>query len=620
MSWNEELYKIYDYNSKREFAENEPVMLPVAHSTANAQIELKIDLDGEFKGANVVEKADAVTVIPATEDSATRSSGVCAMPFDDKLIYIAGDYCNYAEGKKADNSGHFINYMNQLRNWMISDYSHPFVKALYTYLDKKCLISDLVEAGVIKLDETTGKFKDKEKIAGIAQEDSFVRIIVNTDSGVVETWKDKSLQDSFISFNSLLMGEKQLCYASGEIVPSTYKHPSKIRNSGDKAKLMSTNDESGFTYRGRFADKEQAVSIGYEYSQKIHNALRWLREKQGKPIDSMTVIVWASAMQEIPNATESSFDYDDDEFADKTDEAPVNIPSTMPMYMELLQKSIFGVKEKLKPNTKVMIMGLDAATTGRINISMYSELEGSQYLDNIEKWHSETAWLKKNIKTKEKYVNSFSLYDIIKYAYGTEQGKNVECDKKIVRDNILRLLNCVTNGAKLPSDIVDALYYKASNPLAYDNDYNHRKVLETACGMIRKQRLDNGKGDVSMAYDLNENDRSYLFGCLLAIADKAESVTYEKGEYRVTNARRYWNAFSQRPCQIWGIIEGRLEPYLEKKEWVMKKYTKHFDFIMSKMSTNDFSDNSKLTSMYLLGYHHYHSLLEDEFKHNEEEK
>ena len=52
----------------------------------------------------------------------------------------------------------------------------------------------------------------------------------------------------------------------------------------------------------------------------------------------------------------------------------------------------------------------------------------------------------------------------------------------------------------------------------------------------------------------------------------------------------------------------------------MKKYTRHFDFIMSKISTNDFSDNSKLTSLYLLGYHHYHSLLEDEFKHNEEEK
>ena len=604
MSWTDELYKIYEYNCDREFGENEPVMLPVAHSTANAQIELMIDLEGNFKGAKAVEKSDAVTVIPATEDSATRSSGICAMPFADKLIYIAGDYSTYADGKKADNSGHFINYMNQLRKWMAGEYSHPFVRALYMYLDKKCLISDLVRADVIKTDEVSGKFKEKEKISGIAQEDSFVRIIIFTNDSVVETWKDRSLQDSFISFNSSLMGEKQLCYASGECVPSTYKHPSKIRNSGDKAKIMSTNDESGFTYRGRFADKEQAVSVGYEYSQKIHNALRWLREKQGRNIDSLTVIVWASAMQDIPDSSESFFD--DSFFDDLSDEKQEDIPSTMPMYMDMLNKRIFGVREKLEPNTKVMIMGLDAATTGRINISMYSELESSRYLANIEKWHSETAWLRFYGKSKKKMINSFSVYDIIRYAFGTEQGAFVDCDKKLMRDNILRLLNCITNGAKLPSDIVYALYQKASNPLAYDNNYNHRSVLETACGMIRKNIIDR-KGDVSMAYDPSITDRSYLYGCLLAIADKAESEAYDEQErnVRVTNARRYWNAFSQRPYMTWGVIEERLRPYMDKLGKSQVKYSKWINEIVSKMDEKIFMNNSRLEPLYLLGYHHF---------------
>ena len=399
------------------------------------------------------------------------------------------------------------------------------------------------------------------------------------------------------------MGEKQLCYASGEIVPSTYKHPSKIRNSGDKAKLMSTNDENGFSYRGRFADKEQAVSIGYEYSQKIHNALRWLREKQGRNYDSMTVIVWASAMQKLPKSTESFWDIDEFTEEDKETE----IPSTMPMYIEMLQNMIFGVKKKLEPNTKVMVMGLDAATAGRISMSMYSEIEGSQYLANIEKWHSEAAWLQFSGKLKKKLINSFSVYDIIKYAYGTEQGNFVECDKKIVRDNILRLLNCVTNGAKLPSDIVNALYQKASNPLAYDKDYNHRAVLETACGIIRKQRIDNGKGDVSMAYDPTVTDRSYLYGCLLAIADKAENETYSADErnFRVTNAKRYWNAFSQRPYMTWGIIEERLRPYMNKLGKNQVKYSKWINEITSKMNAETFSDNSRLSPLYLLGYHNF---------------
>ena len=91
MSWTSELLKIYEYNcnSGRKFSDGEPEMLPIAHSTANAQIEVTISEDGEFRGASAVEKSDAKTVIPATENSATRSgSGAIPMPFDDKLSIL----------------------------------------------------------------------------------------------------------------------------------------------------------------------------------------------------------------------------------------------------------------------------------------------------------------------------------------------------------------------------------------------------------------------------------------------------------------------------------------------------------------------------------------------------
>ncbi|MBR3536881.1 MAG: type I-C CRISPR-associated protein Cas8c/Csd1 [Oscillospiraceae bacterium] len=601
MSWNEELFRVYEYNCNRDFDPNEPLMLPVAHSTANAQIEITIDLDGMFQGARRVEKSEAVTVIPATEDSAVRTSGICPMPFDDKLVYIAGDYKEYFTGKNADNESYYTAYMNQLRRWKESEHNHRFVDALYRYIDQKCLMSDLIKSGVLVVDEN-GKLKDKEKIAGINQEDSFVRVIINTEKNSVRTWEDKSFRDSFISFNSDLMGEKQLCYATGEFVASSYKHPSKIRHSGDKAKLISTNDESGFTYRGRFANKEESISVGYEYSQKVHNALRWLISKQGNTYDTMTVIVWASALQNIPDPMTKAIE-DDDPFLDDEDQ----FPDTMPMYMSLLNKRIFSNSKKLEPKTKVMIMGLDAATTGRLNISMYSELDGSCFLSNIEQWHTETAWLRFNGKKKMNYINSFNPYEIIKNAFGTEQGNFIDCDKKIISGNILRLLKCITEGARIPSDIVNALYQKASNPLAYEQAYNHRSVLETACGMIRKQRLDNRKEDISMAYDPNITDRSYLYGCLLAIADKAESEAYDESErnVRVTNARRYWNAFSQRPFLTWGIIENKLRPYLEKLGKGQVKYSKWMNEMCSKMTSEMFSDNSRLSPMYLLGYHQF---------------
>ena len=63
MSWTDELIAIYDYNCGRKFNDGEPQMLPVAHSTANAQIEMIVDENGDFKGANAVDKSDAIILI-----------------------------------------------------------------------------------------------------------------------------------------------------------------------------------------------------------------------------------------------------------------------------------------------------------------------------------------------------------------------------------------------------------------------------------------------------------------------------------------------------------------------------------------------------------------------------
>lgn len=612
MSWTNELLAIYEYNCDRKFSEGEPQMLPIAYSTANAQIEITISENGEFMGASAVDKDNAVTVIPATENSATRSgSGAIPMPFDDKLVYIAGDYGKYAVGKRADNEPFFLAYMNQLRGWYESAYSNKAVRALYDYLDKRTLMADLVRAGVLKVDEATGKLAGGVKIAGISQEDSFVRVIIANDPPL-KTWDNElckkyglDMAGDFIKYNESLMGREQLCYATGELLPATYKHPSKIRSTADKAKLFSTNDESGFSYRGRFNSKEESVSISYDFSQKIHNALRWLIQKQGEAFDSMTLVVWASALQDIPKPTSKGFD-DDEEFKEED-----SVPTTAPMYMTLLKKNIYGYKTRLKPNTKVMLMGVDAATTGRLNLSLYTELEGSDYLNNIEKWHSQTAWTRYSGKQKKMIVNSFGIIEVIKCALGTEQGKFIDCDKKLRSSNVLRLIPCVTAGRKIPDDIITALYNKASNPLAYENGYNHRTVLEAACGMIRKSIIDKDtikrEDDYLMAYDPNNNDRSYLYGCLLAVADKAENEAFDEEERnkRQTDAKRYWNAFSQRPYQTWGIIEKNLTNYFNKLGKAQVKYRKRINEILDKMDMDTFTDNSRLENVYLLGYSHY---------------
>lgn len=622
MSWNDELYKIYELNCNREFDDNEPEMLPVSHSTVNAQIEVTINEDGEFKGVRPVEKKEAKTVIPNTGKAKTGINPP-PYPMTECLKYVAGDFDKYKPQDLKDSFSLHQAYLEQLRMWNESEYSHNAVKAVLKYVSKANLIQDCMKSGVLIVEDETNLLKPKQY--GYNVDKLFVRFKVNYNDPNAEsrTWKDKTLYDSFISYNSKNATTNQLCYASGKILPALYVHPAQIIKTEAKAKLISTNDKDGYTYRGRFHNKEQAISISYEYSQKMHNALKWLIDKQGISIGSMIMIVWASALQPLPDVTKKIID-EDDPYQDEEDE----VMSTYPEYMRMLKKRIWGYGEKMLPDTKVMVMGMDAANPGRVNISLYAELIGSDFLNNIEQWHADTAWCRYIGKKKQNVVNSFSLYEIIRCAFGTEQGDSIECDKdkKVMRDTLLRLIPCVTEGRRIPADILHGLYAKASNPLAYKKASNFRTVLETACGMIRRSKIEENKfpreGEYLMAYDPNNTDRSYLYGCLLAIADKAEGEAYDSTERnnRVTNARRYWNAFSQHPYQTWGVIRERLNPYLRKLGKSQVKYLKRIDDILDKMTPAEFGKNSRLENMYLLGYSHYTTMMfnEDNAQNKEE--
>lgn len=605
LSWTNELYNVYEKNWGGPYS-NDPLLLPVAHSTANAQIEVMIDEDGNFIKAERVNKDQAVTVIPVTNDSNTRSgTGAIPHPFADKMVYIAGDYGKYFKGKNSDNSDHFNAYMEQLKNWAASEYSHKAVKAVLTYLEKKSLTGDLIRSGAFIADDS-GMLKGGEKINGIAQEDSFVRFRISYTDDRCEsrTWKDSTLYDSFIAYNASQNLDMQLCYAEGRLLPVTYKHPSKIRNAGDKGRLISANDESGFAYRGRFNDKEQAISVSYEFSQKMHNALKWLIAKQGVNIgSSLTIIVWESAMRELPTILDSA---DEFEFEDEKEERLY--ADTYRKYQEQLKASIFGFKQKLDKKSKAMVIGLDSATVGRISIGFYSELQSSEFLDNLQKWHDGTAWFMYSKKQQGYVYNSFSLDNIINCAFGTEQGNFVKCsNSKLKTEYVCRLVPCVVDGIDIPKDIVRNLVNRASCPLNYSNFYNWRNVLAVACGMIRKEKIEK-KEECSMALDVNNRDRSYLFGRLLAAADMAESSTYDQDDRRTTNAKRYFSAFSSRPCSTWEIIRKQLSPYLEKLDksngsgYTDNYYTNLIHSITSMFTFKDFADNSKLDPVYLHAY------------------
>ena len=98
----------------------------------------------------------------------------------------------------------------------------------------------------------------------------------------------------------------------------------------------------------------------------------------------------------------------------------------------------------------------------------------------------------------------------------------------------------------------------------------------------------------------------------------AEKATYENEDKksRVTNARRYWNTFSQRPYSTWKTIEEKLRPYFDKLKY--NKYEKLLNMKMADMEPDMFTDNSRLDPLYLLGYHHFTQYIYDYEKNKEE--
>ena len=119
-----------------------------------------------------------------------------------------------------------------------------------------------------------------------------------------------------------------------------------------------------------------------------------------------------------------------------------------------------------------------------------------------------------------------------------------------------------------------------------------------------------------MALDETCTKRDYLYGRLLAVADRIEYRTYDREENgqtnakdrqtkgRQTNAKRYMSAFSQHPFRTWKVIEERLEPYLVRLAVPERlKYQGLLDEISDRFTVEDFASDMPLSGLYLLGFH-----------------
>lgn len=551
------------------------VLAPVSHILTAAALEITLNDKGEFLGAAALAKEEPKIILPATEESAGRTSGIAAHPLSEQLGYLAP----YNKEKHE-------NYLSQLRKWTSSRNSHPKLLPILTYVERGDILSDLARCGLVKLSDQgmLEEAKDEKKLVRW-------RVVLPHDDFSSACWEDISLFDAFIGFYREEGSEKNagLCMISGEYGRRAEQHPKGVVPIHGNAKLISSNDDKGFTYRGRFANENEAAYIGYEASQKAHNALRWLVSEQGARnlFGGRTFLCWNPQGQEVCHAAGVFARF----------EEPVIEPTD---YRKALKRTLDGYRTRLPKEADVVIAAFDAATSGRLALTYYSEWKASDFLERLYDWDRICCW-----PNGSWGIQSPSLEQIVDCAFGTQQEKRLKTDNRVMRQQIQRLIACRLNRAAMPADIVRALFQRASLPLAYEENIR-KKLLTTACAVIRKYRFDRYKEEWEMSLEEKKEDRSYQFGRLLAVLEKAERDTYDDDEKREPNAIRLQSLFCRRPMATAANIEEGLErAYFPRlKPGSRMFYKKLIGEILEEINRFPQEEwNRPLGETYLMGYY-----------------
>ncbi|OPH38633.1 type I-C CRISPR-associated protein Cas8c/Csd1 [Moraxella equi] len=567
MSWIQKLYRTYEVISSQEAGFEGNSLTPIGHTLQTAHIEIVLNGNGEFQTARVMPAKTAI-ILPATETSENRTSGEAPHPLADKLQYVAKDYPNYGGEKKA----YFAGYLAQLQAWCESPCANDKVKAVLAYVKKGEVIADLIKVGVLHLNadgNVLNKWDNESDAPAIFSVLPKTKGEIEFGSALVcwqvevagdpqsETWTDKAVQQSWIEYLALAGGQTGFCVVQGEEKPIANMHPAKLRHTGDKAKLISSNDTAGYTFRGRFELAEEAVSLSAEVSAKSHSALRWLIARQGIRNGDQVTVAWAIGGQEVPSPFfgENVIDHSEDlgEGAFK-----------------VIKKKYKGYKAKLQSHEQISLLMLDSATPGRMALTYYQEFLPDDYFANLDAWIDDFSWYqrhsieskdgKKNEKRTVWAIMPPSPFAIANAVYGKSLSDTLK------KQLYARLLPVIAggNGIGFPYDLVQKSFQMACNPNGCEH-WEWQRNIGVACALYRGYCARNLKRRHSMSLDIENRSRDYIFGRLLAMAENLERMALSMaGEIRATNAERYMQRFAISPNQTWTQLEQNLKTYKDR--------------------------------------------------------
>ena len=654
MSWMQKLYRTYETVSGQTLGNDDEPLTPVGHTLQNAHIVIVLNGQGEFQGARVMPPKTAI-MLPATESSENRTSGEAPHPLADKIQYIAKDYADYGGGKKA----YFDGYLKQLQAWCASAFKHPKVQAVLDYVSK----GTVVQACIFQLD-SDGKVLNKWEADGDAPpifsvlpktkgEIEFGSALVCWSVEIAgdvhsETWMDQTVQQSWIDYLGSSEAQTGFCLVKGIDATISTMHPAKLRHTGDKAKLISSNDSAGYTFRGRFETAEEAASVSAEVSAKAHSALRWLIGRQGIRNGDQVTVAWAISGKEILSPMRDSFDYFDidniDTSADEN-ETEINSPSENEnsgidwsvnigqQAAAIIKKKLHGYKKALKEHEQISLLMLDSATPGRMALSYYQEFLPTDYFANLDAWIDDFSWYQRHSiekpngkKTDKQTIWAFVPPSpaVIGYAvYGQALSDTLK------KQLYARLLPVIAGGKNvpIPYDLVQQSFQTACNPNGSEH-WEWQRNIGVACALYKGWRARHHdlseRRTYPMSLDTGNRSRDYVFGRLLAVAEYLERTALNiTNEIRATNAERYMQRFAIQPYQTWKQLEENLKPYKDRlrKDYPVKVSEKsvltnplgflinreneitELVYVLDELRQSGCELNKPLEAEFLLGYH-----------------
>lgn len=541
-----------------------PVLLPLYHTSLKSNgkniIAVKLDQDGSFYKAEFM--ADNQTIIfPVTGDSVARSgSNPAPHPLVDKFSYYVSEA----------NQSQYDNFHEQLANWIAyceEGKVKDFLMKIQHFILQTDFLSSILwslygdhyqrEGLKITYSDSDGKNKTVD-LSAYFLEFSIVQFHGFKDESVTSY---KALHQSFISFMTANQDNLRTCNISGRMEQITNKH----RGLMGTAKIISVSNK-GEAYKGRFKEREDVFSVGYETSEKIHLMIKYLLENKNSSTwlgSSQYLINWFS--DDLVN--ESQLDIVKPIFNDlfEDDEEESLVPIKPNEESRQIGSSFIKGQKLFGNDATYYIAILNKTSNGRITLKYFRQLQVSQLLKNLESWQENYSW---EAKTKAGgYKIKIPIFnEIINVAYGVDRERYLELDNDAFRsDQYQQLVTALIDGNPMPSTIVKKLEANIKQRQKYPKHWS--QVQQVSLAILHKQY---GREFKPMVDHENTN-RSYLFGRLLAIFELMESKKYEienpnkdKKEFnRITNAERYWNAYTSQPAKLMMNLTNKIKPYEE---------------------------------------------------------